>query len=84
MELDCNVTNIDSKTVKRNYYRGNYLSVWEDLLSVNWAEMDSMDVHESWNFFHKQVTDCTEKQIPVIKNVGKRQKSKCMDEYCFR
>ena len=46
--------------------------------------MDSMDVHESWNFFHKQVTDCTEKHIPVIKNVGKRQKSKWMDEYCFR
>ena len=84
VELDCNVINIDSKTVKRNYYRGNYLSVREDLLSVNWAEMDSMDLHESWNFFHKQVTDCTEKHIPVIKNVGKRQKSKWMDEYCFR
>ena len=84
VELLCSPTKIESNTIKRNFYRGNYIAIKEDLGSVNWAEMNSLNVQERWDLFMEKITNCMEKHIPVIRYTGKRLKPKWMDGYCVR
>ena len=84
VELLCSPTKIESNTIKRNFYRGNYIAIREDLGSVNWAEMNSLNVQERWDLFMEKITNCIEKHVPVIRYTGKRLKPKWMDGNCVR
>ena len=65
VELLCNLKNVERKTVKRNYNKGDYSGARDYLSSVNWSEMNSMNVQESWDFFIGHVTDCVNTYIPI-------------------
>ena len=60
-EINCNVIMRDSETVKRNFYKGNNDDMREELSSVNWESMNSMNVEDSWNFFLSKLKASVEK-----------------------
>ena len=82
VELNCNIKYVQSKTVKRNYYKANYIAARNKLSQVNWEEMKGMNVHGSWEFFLNKLT-CIERHVPIAK-ATKWKKASWMDEYCFK
>ena len=83
VDLLCTLNNVESATVKRNYYKGDYSAARDYLSGVDWSEMDSMNVQESWGLFIGHVTNCVDKFIPVKKQCQKKMKPKWMDRYCL-
>ena len=82
-ELNCNVIMKDSETVKRNFYKGNYDNMREELSSVNWETMNSMNVEDSWNFFLSKIKTSVEKNVPLKRSHHKRKKQKWVDSTCI-
>ena len=64
-ELKCKLLSKDTKTIKRNFYKGDYVSIREDLRTVEWNSMDEMNVEDSWNFFIDKISNSTEKHVPL-------------------
>ena len=84
VDLLCSLNNVESKTVKRNFYKGDYSAVRDHLSSVKWSEMISMDIQESWDLFIKHVSDCVEKFVPLKRQNPNKVKSKWLDAHCLR
>ena len=80
----CNLNNVESNTVKRNFYKGDYSAVRDLLSSVKWSEMISMDIQESWDLLIKHVSDCVEKFVPLKRQNPNKVKSKWLDAHCLR
>lgn len=50
----------------RNYHKGNYIGLCEDLSQVNWDQLDNVDsLDEAWNVFVEKLLDPIGKHIPV-------------------
>ena len=75
VDLLCTLNNVESATVKRNYYKGDYSAARDYLSAVDWSEMDSMNVQESWGLFIGHVTNCVDKFIPVKKTVSEKNET---------
>lgn len=71
-------------TIRKNFFKGDYVKVKDFLSKVNWSEMDSMDIDDSWTFFIDKVNFCIENFIPVKKKSRYDNKPKWMDHYCVR
>ena len=82
-ELNCSVIMKDSETVKRNVYKGNYDEIRNELITVNWREMDNMNMEESWEFFINKLNDSIEKHVPLNRNHQRRRKQRWVDTNCL-
>ena len=47
----------DSETIKRNFYRGNYEAIREELQAVNWESIEDLSFEDSWNFFITKINN---------------------------
>ena len=82
-ELKCKLLSKDTKTIKRNFYKGNYVSIREDLRTVEWNSMDEMNVEDSWNFFIDKISNSIEKHIPLKKVNSNWKKQRWVDADCL-
>ena len=63
-----------STTVKRAYWRGDYASMAEHLVDIDWqAELSGKSVQEIWNFIRDKYNEAVEKFVPVV---GSKRKMK--------
>ena len=69
----------DSKTVERNFYKGDYDKIREELSVIDWNTMDEKNVEESWYFFINQISGCIEKHIPLKKVNLNRKRQRWVD-----
>ena len=70
-ELHCNLVVPDTDTVKRNFYKGNYEDIRQELSAVNWENMDNLNVEESWNFFIDKINKkCHSNVTNAPKGIG--------------
>ena len=83
-ELICNVITKDSDTEKRNFYKGNYDKIREELSSVNWETMSHMNVEESWNFFLDRLKNSVDRNVPLKKVHAGRRKQKWVYAECLQ
>ena len=82
-ELNCVKDNVDSKTIERIYYKGDYNSIRNKLSGIEWNTMDEMNVEDSWNFLLKHVCDSIEKHVPLKKVNLTRKKQRWVDSACL-
>ena len=54
-----------SMVEKRQFYRGNYETVREDLSLIGWAVMHNMTVQESFDFICDVFKTCIDFNVPV-------------------
>ena len=74
---------MDSETIKRNFYRGNYDSMREDLQNVDWGCIDSMNVEDSWNFFINKINNGIEKHVPLKRLNHNKKKQRWINSECL-
>ena len=56
----------ESTKERRNYLKGNYDDIREDLSKTDWDnELENLDVDEAWNKFHSVLESSIEKNIPL-------------------
>ena len=58
----------DTDTVKRNFNKGNYEDIRQELSAVNWENMDNLNVEESWKFFIEKIKNSIDKHVPLKKS----------------
>ena len=83
VELNCSIVNKESKTLKRNFHKGNYDIIREELSSVDWNNMDELNVEDSWNFFLDKINNCIDRYIPMKRTNHGRKKQKWADSLCL-
>ena len=83
VELNCSIVNKESKTLKRNFHKGNYDIIREELSSVDWNNMDELNVEDSWNFFLDKINNCIYRYIPMKRTNHGRKKQKWADSLCL-
>jgi hypothetical protein len=55
----------DSAKENRNYYKGNYASISDDIDAVNWDEtLLGKDIDEAWDTFERIITFSIDRNIP--------------------
>ena len=79
-EIHCNLAVQDTDTVKRNFYKGNYEDIRQELSAVNWENMDNLNVEESWNFFIDKIKNSIDKHVPLKKVKSEHKKEAKMDK----
>ena len=86
-ELNCGLICKDLKTVKRNFYKGDYDKIREELSVIDWntgqLTLDEKNVEESWDFFINQISGCIEKHIPLKKVNLNRKRQRWVDTVCL-
>ena len=83
VELNCSLLEVDSETIKRNFYRGNYDSMRVDLQNVDWGCIDSMNVEDSWNFFINKINNGIEKHVPLKRLNHNKKKQRWINSECL-
>ena len=82
-ELHCNLVVNDSETIKRNFYKGNYEAIREELQAVNWESIEDLNVEDSWNFFITKINNVIDKHVPQKKLNRNKRKQKWINTECL-
>ena len=67
-----------------NFFKGDYNAINRFLESVNWNEINEMNVHDAWQFFIDKIDQCIKNYVPRHSTNPKFTKPKWMDHYCVR
>ena len=82
-ELHCKLAVNDSETIKRNFYKGNYEAIREELQAVNWESIEDLNVEDSWNFFITKINNVIDKHVPQKKLNRNKRKQKWINAECL-
>ena len=83
--MNFNTECVEPDPIKRNYYKGNYEVIREELLSTDWGILQDLSAHDGYRLFCDKVQTCVEKYILLFKPGSKRLKrNKWMDKHCLR
>ena len=60
---------------RRNFYKGNYTQIKEDISSVNWSsEFQGKDINEAWDLFERVLSASVDTNIPISKSNSRHRK----------
>ena len=68
-------TDPDVAFVKRNYFKGDYVAINENLENIHWENaLNGLDLAQSWTYFAEKLVELTELFIPVskVRDEGKK------------
>ena len=82
-ELSCTPWVKSTSTLKRNFHKGDYESIRNDLTLVDWQLMENMDMKESWDFLTNKLSETVSKNVPLTKTGPKKNKQKWVNRECL-
>ena len=68
-------TDPDVTFLKRNYFKGDYVAINENLKNIHWENaLNGLDLAQSWTYFAEKLVELTESFIPVskVRDEGKK------------
>jgi hypothetical protein len=85
-DFNCYIESVQSSTKKNNFFKGDYVSMCENLESLPWTELlEECDISRSWDTFAERIEELIEKYIPVSKVVvGGTRHNPFVDNSCLR
>ena len=67
IKFSCYTTRVKKLIHKRNYHKGNYTDIGEDILSIDWDSALDGTINESWDTLADKLNKFIDDHIPVCK-----------------